>query len=239
MEPGAQFDLRPNMKAKPNSQGTLFRASPDFRTPESRQPRGYSPERYAAVKSALTDEDSWSKIGDRVEGEHPWRQDQLTRTLARSTAPVEDIKKVDLWVTGMGPARDVKFNGRFAERKGLRGIQLANDRERTSTAVHELGHAIDHANQKPFFQDNSLASRGMREGSADDYAAQHYRQPGYKRKGLGESQHQVLARSSGWKHYVQPGQRHLSFTAGYQWARHETLGGHDDGKPRWEQGKLF
>src|SRR5580700_5006990 len=90
MQLGPQFNLQSNMKAKPNSQGTLFQANASQRTPASRQPRGYSPERYKAVGQALS--------LDVPFGHDPgtgWARARATAAVARSTIPMSHLEDPD------------------------------------------------------------------------------------------------------------------------------------------------
>lgn len=98
------------------SQGTLFRAKPEARTPESRQPRGYSPQRYKDVTEALgithvsgeyrrrmakaytpDKESSMSGAGTALQT-YPGHAETLARaaaSVARSTIPLRDIVRPD------------------------------------------------------------------------------------------------------------------------------------------------
>lgn len=103
---GEAFKYESQMKSKPNSQGTLFQVNPSQLTPESRQPRGYSPERFAAVTEALGEKNfplrkdrRGTTYGKHEHGGmsysmyagHAGTAAKAISAVARSTVPLSDI----------------------------------------------------------------------------------------------------------------------------------------------------
>lgn len=183
---GDQFRLESQIKNKPNSQGTLFRADPSQRTPESRQPRGYSPERMQAVGQALG-----HRYGGKIwapPGLHEG-QAQALATVARSTVPLSDIQretqghKLQMNVTNTihkdyGVRPDALGNYENADsHQPVARIELLPKATKGTTPIHEIGHHVDR--DRPYGSDEE---KGRSEGFADAYAAKHARQPGYKRR---------------------------------------------------------
>lgn len=212
-----QFELRPNMKNKPNAQGTLFRASPSQRTPESRQPRGYSPGRYEKTRNAM------GFVGYRGVGMRPPDERgpaaQAIATVARSTVPLQHLKSdtgmnVDIFLSN-----SVTSGGLGDYRKPSKMRDIPNGAIRvlpgetaSTTLIHEIGHHVDRASDFA-----TPSEKGRAEGYADQYAQEHYRQPGYKRRGV-----TVPSHPEDW--HVGPLQNNRfdqeRFDYGYEWERH-------------------
>lgn len=201
MEFGEQFRYEPRIKNKPNAQGTLFQVHPSQRTPQSRQPRGYSRERYDEVgkvtgilrpaKNPYYGPVDLSKT--RIYGHGPTRNEyaQTLSTLARSTIPLEHFESntphfyagSDL---GYGTAGEYQRGdpGRVPPR-----LHIATGYSKDTTAIHEMGHHYLHMSGWNSSGNMEPGTRGHDEGFADRYAVEHYRNPGYKRKPLTEQQH--------------------------------------------------
>lgn len=171
------FHLATNMSAKPNAQGTLFSANPSQRTPESRQPRGYSPERLDAVRSTISE---YPRTGKERFG-----QDQMTRTVARSTVPLSDIQAKDVSLI----MHSSNAQSTVGVPAGAAGVYHAADKANPDKAlisvlpkyahtfvpIHEIGHHVDRAS--PY---HTPHEKGRAEGFADRYADEHAKKPGYK-----------------------------------------------------------
>lgn len=178
------FHLASNMKDKPNAQGTLFSASPSQRTPESRQPRGYSPERMRAVRQELSADKVTPMQGEQM------AQENAYRTVARSTVPLNDIAKTsagepNLTVRVSAPAHEGGFAGvpsgaaavyKKADSSVSYGrIDVLPKYAHTFVPIHEIGHHVDRA--EPY---KTPQQQGRAEGFADAYADEHAKKPGYK-----------------------------------------------------------
>lgn len=194
-----QFHLVSNMKAKPNSQGTLFSADPSQRKPESRQPRGYSPERYKAVSEAT---DLTRKNGSmRIYGGYADVAAKALSEVARSTVPLSDLKRPhpdqpasqenpDLHIgvrQREGEGYEVaKGAAAFYQKPGTTAIPdqgrvaLYNDAYHDGTVIHEIGHHASHLAGNEAY--DSPSSKGAEEGRADKYLDTHGRTAGYKQK---------------------------------------------------------
>jgi hypothetical protein len=200
---GPQFDYGPRTKNKPNAQGTLFRAPSSMRTPESRQPRGYSPERYRAVQEALGVRRTSQGPGTYGGHEHGGmgmhvyhgHADVLARSVAsvaRSTVPLEHITRPvpdqpaseenpDLHL-GVWAKDDKRPERGHYSKPGSTAIKhqgriAVNEDATDQTVIHEIGHHVDRAN--PY---RDPAEQGAAEGFADAYASRHARTAGYKQR---------------------------------------------------------
>lgn len=220
---GDQFDMRPGFTAtnKPNPgprQGTLFRAPTSMRTPASRQPRGYSPERMAAIQSRTKSmynagSDAPVKIfrqspsGDVKEKSvghtSQFAAAQLRQNLARSTVPA----------TAMNPANVYHLNdpslaavhahaqqvGAAETEFGKPLIQVAPGRENAPQVIHEMGHGLSEMKDLPHYAYNNATKRGREEGFAENFQQKHYRSPGYKPKTEpGEDMDSAYITSGAW-----------------------------------------
>jgi hypothetical protein len=202
---GDQFSYGPRTKNKPNSQGTLFRVNPSQRTPESRQPKGYSPERYRQVTEALgakfrpgLHEHSNSNLG--IYHGHAETLARAMASVARSTVPMKDITRPDLSQpkSNANPDLHVGVSGEKSVNSGeyktpgstaMKGegrITLYPQHSHDSTVLHEIGHHVDRDRISAFSNDADL---GYAEGVAENYAEQHGRKPGYKSRKAEPSNH--------------------------------------------------
>jgi hypothetical protein len=150
--------MRSNIKAKPGSQGTLFRpASKSLLNPQQRWPKGYTPERLNEVRSALKDtavhadpeyvgiEEEDHAGRTRVETQHRPRVEQA---IARSTVPVEHLQglseihdHVDEGTVGTyWPAK--RLGGPNSLAVDMSGYHV-DSREAEGVLIHELGHHHD------------------------------------------------------------------------------------------------
>lgn len=228
------WNLVPETKNKPNAQGTLFRAPVTARTPESRQPRGYSQERYSEIQAHLNGRVFGTKSGKRsTEFVEPGGVDRLTRTLARSTVPASRIRSVGLWVL------DDKLDpGIVAAHKPNPGgksttIRIQPGQEhRSKSIIHEVGHEEHYRanDNKRFF--GTEAGKGREEGYADRYASRHAFLPGYKKEtdpGLYASGHRFKALRS----------PQSDFGQGYLAARYPVRRSPEPAKPQHVQETFF
>lgn len=176
----SQFHLASNLKNKPNAQGTLFSANPSQRTPESRQPRGYSPEREQAVGSALSLRRASTVAGGYLAAERA----QVRQTVARSTIPLADIRSGHPIMRVSPVYDDYKGLPRGAAGVYYRGddnngedpqIKVLPKYAHTYVPIHELGHHVDR--NSPY---HTPQEKGRAEGFADAYADTHAKKPGYK-----------------------------------------------------------
>lgn len=173
---GEQFHLASNMKAKPNSQGTLFSANPSQRTPESRQPRGFSPERMTAVKQRLNRKPGHVEASP---GMHE-SQAQALQTVARSTVPVSALNNLSIGSTeyrgrgGVPSGADGVYYDPKMTMNGRGQIAVLPSAAKGFVPIHEIGH---HVSQGRY---NTPGEMGHEEGFADAYADEHARKPGYK-----------------------------------------------------------
>lgn len=227
----SQFHMVTNMKAKPNSQGTLFGVNPSARTPESRQPRGYSPERFREVTAATGINYGTSSGGHgkslRVYSGHAGTLAKAAESLARSTVPMSDITRPhkdqpasdenpDLDI-GIWPEESMKGNlGHYSRSgttamKGQGRIALASGTEKTvdQTVLHEIGHHVDRGS--PY---NTAESTGRAEGFADQYAETHGRTPGRKKKAVS-----VAHEPERWHHNRYASSSPYLFDKGYSSSR--------------------
>lgn len=199
-----QFRYSTNMKDKPNSQGTLFGVDKSQRTPESRQPRGFSPQRYADVTKALdvkvenTRGKSW--MGHEHGGTrmmvHNSHAEQLARSVnsvARSTVPLSDITKPhpDQPKSDDNPSLSMGIWNKTVDETGEQGHYNSPGSTAIKgegriaimqgagddTPIHEIGHHVDRGHPYKTPED-----QGRAEGFADAYAAKHTRTAGYKKK---------------------------------------------------------
>lgn len=206
-----EYDLRSNLKDKPNAQGTLF--SGGERTPESRQPRGYSPERLREVGSYFgLHKDAAKHYGAWQQGYGHWAD--VAQTVARSTVPLNgQLRAPESPATGeyaWGPSVRVAgtSRGNFAgeyfrpnprSRQGDEDadgvINIRPDQVRSATVIHELGHHADYMRGSDGnFSGSTARDLGRREAFADNYAQEHAREPGYKHR---PAQDYVTTRSTG------------------------------------------
>lgn len=191
---------KPDRKPSAPQQGTLFRAHKSQRKPESRQPRGYSQDRYQDVGrvTGLLKPATNPHYGPvdanktRVTGYKNERSEyaQTLSTLARSTIPLEHFEDntphfyahSDL---GAGTMGEYQWGdpGRVPPR-----LHVATGHSKDPTAIHEMGHHNLHMSGWDPGEDMTPEARGHDEGSADRYALEHYRNPGYKRSPMSEKQ---------------------------------------------------
>lgn len=174
------------------SQGTLFRVDKSQRTPESRQPRGYSPERIRAVDKRF----GFSKEaefrlhppfpGDTHTPRYAGNPDaaHVLRTIARSTVPMHHLNKLDTIISGH-KFDDHSTRGQYDKLDDVEGsfhsILVGEGEAQSATAIHEIGHHVGRKRFPNYGQSYPYMS-GQSEGHAEHYAEEHAREPGYKRK---------------------------------------------------------
>ncbi len=140
------YDLRSNIKGKPGSQGTLFQVKDKgLLNPAQRWPRGYTPERQAEVRGALSDVPVTSSRIRNVEGLGGVTRSREARarvedTVARSTIPTEHL-------SGLTRVHDRPQQGHAATYwPGTHevGIDMLSGKDKVDRSlVHELGHHYD------------------------------------------------------------------------------------------------
>lgn len=214
---GDQFTYQPGFsptsKSKPakdkpqrqrgDQQGTLFRVNPSQRTPESRQPRGFSPERWRDVGLATgllpwrRDEKTGERVisgngGVRVYHAHAQNTADTLSTIARSTVPMEDLKNLTVHASG---ETENGSTGVYKRKTAIGPVaETFKGSGQSTTPIHEIGHHVDtEAGTIRNGNAASLADNGRDEGFADNYASKHARLPGYKRKPA-----EVPSHPSGW-----------------------------------------
>lgn len=168
------FEMRPNLKNKKNSQGTLFQGGKPV--DEHRYPRGYTPERGAAVDAAV-----------RFVGP-PQLNAQARDVIARSTVPLHRVARLTVMPAGLPTLMHQRAQGgemRFGEHnRGRDIVRLAtptNAGQDSPTAqdvrgkilVHEYGHWVGHKTGRP--APRTDAQRGNEEAFADVFMNRHYR----------------------------------------------------------------
>lgn len=178
------WDMRSNMKAKPGSQGVLFRGGKDQMT-DARWPRGYTPERLQIARSAVDPHNLYSK-GERGKAHHtgPYRRD-LIDTIARSTVPGEHLQglqfhpgQLSLSSSGVeDPLGNYRPQGhRHGESVAHKPqIGIRQGYETGSVPIHEIGHHVSHSTGTDHSAYDTSMNRGTEEAFADDYASKHYR----------------------------------------------------------------
>lgn len=135
------YDLRPNIKGKPGSQGTLFQVKDKgLLNPAQRWPRGYTPERQDEVRGAFTDAyGRQTAMHGRGDASDQSQRARVVDTVARSTIPaghVFGVEKIDSY-----PQKGTV--GTYWPRKAHVAVDMharnEND-ESGKTLIHELGH---------------------------------------------------------------------------------------------------
>lgn len=190
-----QFRMTSNMKAAPNSQGTLFQgvtAKPGGAGQD--WPRRYSPQRRDAVLGALRGGDDIQedlKGHQKADGFSLQTGDALAQqahgisAIARSTVPVEHLQGGLRIHWGMGSATgstlgEYRRYGAYGTEKEPTSPDVLIERkpgnEHTPTVIHEIGHHVSATVDKnPHAEYDSPANRGQEEGFAENYAETHFR----------------------------------------------------------------
>ena len=154
------WDLRSNIKAKPGSQGTLFRAADKgLLNPEQRWPRGYTPERLGAVREALSDTDiagfshedpvrlsppQRDAKGRERYAKYPQTEARVTSALARSTVPPEHLHGLTRIHDQPHPLHLATY---FPNTRELAVVINRPGREGEEHLIHELGHHVSAQSQ--------------------------------------------------------------------------------------------
>jgi hypothetical protein len=205
-----EYDLRSNIKNKPNAQGTLF--SGGERTPESRQPRGYSPQRMADVQGYFglstrphvrLHVDGTREVTNAAQME---QTHQLAQTIARSTVPLDGAVRSPLSpATGkpgsetFGPVMNITQNagheswaGSYSQPERVRQDYSNEDSDEVHGVINVRPDSVRNStviHELGHHADwtggtmggNTPPERGRQEAFADNYAQEHGREPGYKR----------------------------------------------------------
>lgn len=160
------WQVGPNLKPKPGSQGTLFRGNGPMR--DEHWPKKYTPERLAEVRPIVMG--NHSNIRDRATTA-PQRR-TLIDTVARSTVPYRHLQGAQFFpgqsTLGEGtvglysPPEDSLSRGSISIKRGW---------EDHYAPIHEIGHHVD----RHSFPAYGLRRHGATEGFADEYAETHYR----------------------------------------------------------------
>lgn len=181
----SDWNLQTNIKAKPNSQGTLFSGGKSQMNPEKRYKRGYTPERQRAVHEAV--DVYHSKRGEDGYMEEPHLNTPQTRhvfeTLKRSSAPVSDMRGLRVEVTtpqlnhwAIGDTTLYSASGYYQgnpEGWHPRGNMTLSEAAKGPTIIHELGHHASNLAGTPHSAANTPRRRGQEEGFADAYEDKH------------------------------------------------------------------
>lgn len=212
------YDMRSNIKAKPGSQGTLFQVKDKgVLNPQQRWPQGYTPERLNDVREGLRNTTVTSppdRFDHPLFNEHAYRE-RLTREIARTTVPAEDLRGLASVHSQPNPGTDGTY---WPSRRELAVDLSEGDRDNARrTLVHELGHhhdnlfkvsdallpdvAAQHAvktwphegapNMSAVYQARSRVAKGVGEAVADNYAEQHFRTGGRKSQGTTTGAYEV------------------------------------------------
>lgn len=177
------YDMRSNIKGKPDSQGTLFQVKDKgLLNPQQRWPRGYTPERQQAVNEVMHGANSPYLLSDKA-GTGPARRD-LNETIKRSTVPPEHLGGVKFQPGQASLA--IHDGGRFGggeihgvyenERQGKDPeISILKGQESTFVPIHEIGHHVSANEATPHAEYRTGYQRGQEEAFADRYAHEHFR----------------------------------------------------------------
>lgn len=181
------WQVGPVLKDKMGSQGTLFRGGTKYSSPQ-RFPRGYTPERQAAVRDAVKSSESGpvTDMQDFIAG-HKQRL-KIADTIARSTVPHQHLQGVQWahvrpWerLTAATEANPNDSAGAYFKphrnRPDAGMIAVREPYQDTSTVIHELGHHISYLQGTEHSRNYSYEHEhgGTEEAFADNYAEQHFR----------------------------------------------------------------
>lgn len=168
---GKQWRMETNIKAAPNSQGTLFQGGNPTPREHGRWPRGFSPERRDEVAKM---------VGGypRNAGERSAEGRQGIHTIARSTVPsphldglYADFHSVEVSAIGDGRAGDYRTAGRT-----LGVMRIAPGQAGGTTPIHEIGHHVSAQVERNWHSSYSTpGQRGQEEAYAENYAETHAR----------------------------------------------------------------
>jgi hypothetical protein len=196
---GKQFRMVTNMKAKPNSQGTLFQGGHPRAGAGQPWPRGFSPERRDEVLDALVRPGNrfWMQSsrgkpaldihGNKTLGGTKPESIRTYETIARSTVPVEHLAGLGGVSAGQirGPRTDGDPAGTY-HRYGFGGtkdrpgepqiaIYQGMGNASGSTPIHEIGHHVSFMAGTEHSAYDTPERKGQEEGFAENYAETHYR----------------------------------------------------------------
>lgn len=176
-----EWDLRPNIKSKPNSQGTLFSGGVSQMPPEKRYKRGYTPDRMQEVTNAVQfPERNYSHDVQR----DFYNRAVVKESIARSTAPATDLQGLTVRVL---PHRGAIIGGgRGVYEEDTQTAMIAQHASNDQTVIHEIGHHVSNVRSGGTnYGPGTPADRGREEGFADRYADEHFRaDPSAKKKML-------------------------------------------------------
>ena len=166
-----QWDVRSNLKNKPNAQGTLFSGGAAQMNPEKRYKKGYTPERMRDVEKNTVVE-GW-QTGNL--GQYKTTRHDVLQTLARSTAPASDMHGLGIRVEHPEVAKADGIAGDYLKGGGHNGhARIALGSVHDSTVIHELGHHVSAQQFPEYHETNTPYDRGHEEGFADAYADKHF-----------------------------------------------------------------
>jgi hypothetical protein len=173
-----QWDVRSNLKNKPNAQGTLFSGGAAQMNPAKRYKKGYTPERQRAVLDNVRVHDLSKDAWEPEANSH--RAREAYETIKRSSVPIEHLN--GLRINILSPQTDVlgrlkngvdgsyRGNGEYSYPRGEISLSHA---ARQPTLLHEIGHHASHLDKTPHSAYNTPWDRGSEEGFADRYADEH------------------------------------------------------------------
>lgn len=181
LSPG-QFRMMTNMKAAPNSQGTLFQGNNP-----THYPRGFTPERRDEVRDAMG-VSSYLLAGNR--GKPSGHNGPGTRpdiaagvsTVARSTVPAEHLPGAHYafgqQLIGDNPPRGYyqravpNHENPYSRRSH---VVIGAGSAQSTTPIHEIGHHVSATSGNDHADYDTPSRRGTEEGFAENYAETHYR----------------------------------------------------------------
>lgn len=191
------WQMGPQFKDKPGSQGTLFSGGTKHSS-DARFPRGYTPERLHDVADAIVPTTmSLSKTGDGGirrgtqsrdykdisyptaphlnESRQPLRR--IVDNVARSTIPVEDLGgQLTVHSKSLGGSGGFDTHaGEYHAFVGHPEIHIHPGMEENTTPIHEIGHHVSKQQGTDHSDYYSHEERGQEEAFADNYADKHFR----------------------------------------------------------------
>jgi hypothetical protein len=176
---GQQFRMQTNMKAAPNSQGTLFQGNN-----AQRYPRGYTPERQRDVLNSI-------HPSTRAAMRDSPQTRAIIENVARSTAPANRLTDLEFKPadTGMGRKRGMaaglQIGGMYQHGRRMdqatwtehpfSRVTVAPGQEGTTTPIHEIGHHVSRITGRASSEYNTVARKGADEGFAENFAERNWR----------------------------------------------------------------
>lgn len=151
------YDMRSNLKNKPDAQGTLFKVKDKgLLNPQQRWPQGYTPDRLNEVREGLkavpvsAPDHFYEQPSDETQKMYGFNEygtrEKVTREIAKTTIPGEHLKGL----TGIHGDPDDNTHGTYWKGSGRReiGVDMTGEtgldpHEQRKTLVHEIGHHVN------------------------------------------------------------------------------------------------